>query len=217
MSNSMSPGAVVGGKLPTAWIAGGVLAVVSLATAAAIALRPGAAPAQESAAHVSQSAAAKPGQAEPATVSSTATATAKPAATPATRPALRPAKAPAGDTVAKASSVCAHCGVVESVVAVKRKGEATGLGVVAGGVLGAVVGHQMGNGNGKKAMTVIGGVAGGVAGNEVEKRARGDTVYQVRVRMDDNTERTIEQAEPPHVGARVEVQGNTLKALRAAG
>ena len=168
---------------------------------------------------MSQSAAAKPVQAEPATatVSSTATATAKPAATPATRPAPRAAKAPAGDTVAKASSVCAHCGVVESVLAVKRKGEATGLGVVAGGVLGAVVGHQMGNGNGKKAMTVIGGVAGGVAGNEVEKRARGDTVYQVRVRMDDNTERTIEQAEPPHVGARVEVQGNTLKALRAAG
>ena len=231
MSNSMSPGAVGGGKLPTAWIAGGVLAVVSLATAAAIALRPGAAPAQESAAHVSQSAAAKPGQSESvaaaatataaaaatATATATATPTAKPAATPATRPALRPAKAPAGDTVAKASSVCAHCGVVESVVAVKRKGEATGLGVVAGGVLGAVVGHQMGNGNGKKAMTVIGGVAGGVAGNEVEKRARGDTVYQVRVRMDDNTERTIEQAEPPHVGARVEVQGNTLKALRAAG
>ena len=219
MSNSMSPGAVGGGKLPTAWIAGGVLAVVSLATAAAIALRPGAAPAQDAAAHVSQSAAAKPGQAEPATatVSSTATATAKPAATPATRPAPRAAKAPAGDSVAKASLVCAHCGVVESVVAVKRKGEATGLGVVAGGVLGAVVGHQMGNGNGKKAMTVIGGVAGGVAGNEVEKRARGDTVYQVRVRMDDNTERTIEQAEPPHVGARVEVQGNTLKALRTAG
>jgi outer membrane lipoprotein SlyB len=204
MSNhQLSPGAVGQGKLPTAWIAGGVLAVVSIA-AAAIALRPGTAPEP-----VVPVAAAKPALAEPAV--------AMPAAKPAAAsPAQRPAK-PTSNGVAKASSVCGHCGVVESVTAVKRKGEATGLGVVAGGVLGAVVGHQMGNGNGKKAMTVIGGVAGGVAGNEVEKRARGDTVYQVRVRMDNNTERTIEQAEPPHVGARVEVQGSTLRALRSAG
>jgi uncharacterized protein YcfJ len=204
MSNHpLPPGAVGQGKLPTAWIAGGVLAVGSIAAAAAIALRPGPAPEP-----LTPVAAAKPALAEPA---------ARPVAQPPTaRPGSRPAK-PAGDTVAKAPSVCGHCGVVESVVAVKRKGEGTGLGVVAGGVLGAVVGHQMGNGNGKKAMTVLGGVAGGVAGHEVEKRARGDTVYQVRVRMDDNSERTIEQAEPPHVGARVEVQGSTLKALRAAG
>lgn len=211
MSNQVSPGAVgaVGaGKLPTAWIAGGTLAVVSIAAAAAMVLRPSALPAPP-AAPVATMAAAQPARAEPA---------AKPVTpAPAARPAPRPAKVPAGDAVAKASSVCSYCGVVESVVAVKRKGEGTGLGVVAGGVLGAVVGHQMGNGNGKKAMTVIGGVAGGVAGNEVEKHARGDTVYQVRVRMDDDTERTVEQAEAPHVGARVNVQGNTLKALHTAG
>ena len=211
MSNQQtSPGAVGAGKLPTAWIAGGSLAVVSIAAAAAIALRPGAAPAPEPAAPVVQQAAKPVQAAEPVAP--------KAAAAPqAARPVARQAKAPVGETQAKASAVCAHCGVVESVVAVKRKGEATGLGVVAGGVLGAVVGHQMGNGNGKKAMTVIGAVGGGVAGNEVEKHARGDTVYQVRVRMDDNTERTLEQANAPHVGARVEVQGNTLKALRSAG
>ena len=207
MSNNISPGAVGTGKLPTAWIAGGALAAVSIAAAAAIALRPSPTAAPEAPAAV---VAAKPAPAEAAAT--------KPAAqAPAARPVPRQAKAPVGDAVAKASSVCAHCGVVESVVAVKRKGEATGVGAVAGGVLGAVVGHQMGNGNGKKAMTVIGAVGGGVAGNEVEKRARGDTVYKVRVRMDDNTERTIEQADAPHVGARVEVQGSTLKALRTAG
>jgi outer membrane lipoprotein SlyB len=211
MSNQQtSPGAVGAGKLPTAWIAGGTLAVVSIAAAAATALRHGAALAPEVAALAAQ-VAVKPVQtaAVVAPVAPAAPAVPKAAVTPqAARPVVRQAKA---------SVVCAHCGVVESVVAVKRKGEATGLGVVAGGVLGAVVGHQMGNGNGKKAMTVIGAVGGGVAGNEVEKHARGDTVYQVRVRMDDNTERTLEQANAPHVGARVEVQGNTLKALRAAG
>ena len=206
-----SPGAVGAGKLPTAWLAGGALAVVSIAAAAAIALRPSIAPAPEGAAPVAQ-VAAKPAQA------ADLAAPVAPKATPqAARPVPHQAKAPVGESQAKASVVCGHCGVVESVVAVKRKGEATGLGVVAGGVLGAVVGHQMGNGNGKKAMTVLGAVGGGVAGNEVEKHARGDTVYQVRVRMDDNTERTIAQADAPHVGARVEVQGSTLKALRAAG
>jgi outer membrane lipoprotein SlyB len=207
MSNNISRGAVGAGKLPTTWLAGGALAVVSIAAAAAIALRPSTAPAPEPAPLAVS--AAKPVQAEPAATKPVTQA-------PAARPAPHHAKVSATDA-AKVSSVCSHCGVVESVVAVKRKGEGTGLGVVAGGVLGAVVGHQMGNGNGKKAMTVIGGVAGGVAGNEVEKRARGDTVYQVRVRMDDNTERTIEQADAPHVGARVEVQGSTMKALRTAG
>lgn len=211
MSVNTSPGAVANGKPSTAWIVGGVLALASIATAAAIALRPSAAPTPEPVAQAPIGAAAAPKAIE-----------AEPKAAPqpqAARPAApRPAKTAAAEQGSvKAAGVCTHCGVVESVTPVTRKGQGTGLGAVAGGVLGAVVGHQMGGGDGKKAMTVIGAVGGGVAGNEVEKRARANTVYRVRVRMDDNTERTIEQAQPPHVGARVEVQGNTLRALRTAG
>ena len=213
MTINTSPGAVSNGKPPTAWIVGGGLAVACIAAAATLALRPSTTSAPETPAPASVALAST--QAIEAERVEPRLAVQPPAARPV---APRPAKVPAAEPAApRVAAVCAHCGVVESVVAVKRKGEATGLGVVAGGVLGAVVGHQMGNGNGKKAMTVIGAVGGGVAGNEVEKRARGDTVYRVRVRMDDNTERTIEQAEPPHVGARVEVQGSTLKALRTAG
>ena len=193
MSINNPPGAVSHGRPPTAWIVGGALALASIAAAATLVLRP-------SAVHAP----------EPVAISS-------PKAADVDRPSPQPVAQSTVPRQAKASAVCGHCGVVESVVAIKRKGEATGLGVVAGGVLGAVVGHQMGNGNGKKAMTVLGAVGGGVAGNEVEKRARGDTVYQVHVRMDDNTERTLEQATAPHVGARVEVQGSTMKALRTAG
>jgi outer membrane lipoprotein SlyB len=212
MSIDNSPGAVRTGKLPTAWIAAGVLGAVSVATAATIALRPSAAPVRDAVA-----------QATPASTTAKLADSTKPgddasAAPKAAPPAVRHAKAPAANGAAtRVAAVCAHCGVVESVVAVKRKGEGTGLGAVAGGVLGGVVGHQMGNGNGNKAMTVLGAVGGGLAGHEVEKRARGTTVYQVHVRMDDNTERTLEQAEPPHVGARVEVQGGTLRALHTAG
>ena len=207
MTSNTSPGAVSGGKPSTGWIVGGVLGLVSIATAATIALKPNATP--EPVATPVALAARKPMEAEQ-----------KPAAQPAAAHPVAPRAAratPATTPSTRVAAVCASCGVVESVVAVNRKGDGTGLGAVAGGVLGAVVGHQMGNGNGQKAMTVIGAVGGGVAGNEVEKRARGETVYKVRVRMDDNTERTIEQATAPHVGARVEVQGNTLKAARTAG
>jgi outer membrane lipoprotein SlyB len=71
----------------------------------------------------------------------------------------------------------------------------------------------MGGGNGKKAMTVLGAVGGGFAGHEVEKRARSTTVYQVRLRMDDGTTRTVTQQTAPAVGGRFEVEGSTLKAI----
>jgi uncharacterized protein YcfJ len=51
-------------------------------------------------------------------------------------------------------------GRVESVTEVKAPGEARGLGVVAGGVAGAVLGHQVGSGRGNKIATILGAVGG---------------------------------------------------------
>lgn len=116
-----------------------------------------------------------------------------------------------------AAAPCAQCGVVESVQAVQKKGEATGVGAVAGTVIGGVIGNQFGGGDGKKAMTVIGAVGGGVAGHEVEKRARGTTVYKVTVRLDNGQVRQLEQAQAPAVGARVRIDGGTLRRLNSAG
>src|SRR5262245_43471260 len=67
-------------------------------------------------------------------------------------------KSKAGTSSSKsntAQATCANCGVIDSVQAVKLKGEGTGLGAVVGGVTGAAVGNQMGKGNGRTAMTVI--------------------------------------------------------------
>jgi outer membrane lipoprotein SlyB len=114
-----------------------------------------------------------------------------------------------------AVQVCSTCGVVEGVRAVEQKGQGTGLGAVAGGVAGAAVGNQFGHGKGKAAMTILGAVGGGLAGNEVEKRARSETVYEVRVRMDDGSTRTFTQKTAPTPGARVTVDGNTLHTTRA--
>jgi outer membrane lipoprotein SlyB len=121
--------------------------------------------------------------------------------------------APGGTTQA---AICASCGVVESVATVKQKGKGTGLGVVAGGVIGGVAGHQVGGGKGKTAMTVLGAIGGGLAGNEVEKRVRSETVFDVHVRMENGGIRTFRRAHSMGVGTRVVVEGSTLRIARAS-
>ena len=81
---------------------------------------------------------------------------------------------------------------------------------MAGGVAGAVLGHQVGKGHGRDAMTVIGAVGGGMAGHEIEKQARATTVYEVRVRMEDGSVRTLERSAPPPVGQRVRMEGKAM-------
>jgi outer membrane lipoprotein SlyB len=118
---------------------------------------------------------------------------------------------------------CATCGTVESAVAVQRQGKVNGvavgnttigIGTVAGGVLGGVLGNQVGGGNGKTAMTVLGAAGGAYAGNAVEKNMKKVTVYQMRVRMNNGSVRTIEQANPVAAGSSVVVEGNSLRLAR---
>ena len=73
--------------------------------------------------------------------------------------------------------------------------------------------NQIGKGDGRKAMTVVGAVGGGLAGHEIEKRARSETVYSVKVRMDDGSLRTTTQRQAPAVGQRVTLDGQTLRAV----
>lgn len=114
---------------------------------------------------------------------------------------------------ASAKPVCANCGTVERVTPIERDGNASGVGVVAGGVLGAVVGNQVGGGSGKTLATILGAVGGGVAGNAVEKKMKKVTQYQVTVRMEDGSTRSVEQATPASVGEQVTVDGNTLHSI----
>jgi outer membrane lipoprotein SlyB len=108
-------------------------------------------------------------------------------------------------------SVCNSCGIVEAVEPVQQQGKGTGLGAVAGGVVGGALGNRMGAGSGKTAMTVLGAVGGGFAGNAIEKRARSETVYRVKVRMEDGTLRTVTQAQTVAVGSHVTLKGEALK------
>ncbi|KRB30367.1 glycine zipper 2TM domain-containing protein [Acidovorax sp. Root70] len=113
--------------------------------------------------------------------------------------------------VRAAAPLCQSCGRVESVQAVQQAAPATGVGAVAGGVLGAVVGNQIGKGSGRTAATVLGAVGGGYVGHKVEERSRTHTVYQIAVRMEDGSLRHFQRAEPTAVGTPVVLQGKGFR------
>jgi outer membrane lipoprotein SlyB len=117
-----------------------------------------------------------------------------------------------GSDNAKLAAACASCGTVESVRLVELKGSSTGLGAVAGGVAGALVGHQFGGGSGRTVMTIAGAGGGAYAGNEIEKNVNKSSAYQIRVHMNDGSMRTLTQREAPNVnsGDRVRIKNGTI-------
>lgn len=109
-----------------------------------------------------------------------------------------------------ASAALASHGTVQSVQAVQVKGKGSGVGVVAGAVLGGLVGNQMGKGTGNTVMTVGGAVAGGYAGNEVEKNVKKHTVYKTTVKLDDGSVHEYTVGQQFAVGTKVKVSGKNL-------
>ena len=200
--------------LPRAvWVGGGLLSLVTAALAGALitkSLQP-AAPALPATPVVLAASPAPENKVANPAPNKTAADPARPAkaanrAGPATNASAEAWNAPTTPVV-----VCSSCGTVESVSAVKLKGQGSGLGAVAGGVLGGVVGHQVGGGNGKTAMTVLGAVGGGFAGNEVERRVRSETAFDLHIRMEDGSRRTIRQPQAIAAGTRVVIEGNRVR------
>lgn len=105
--------------------------------------------------------------------------------------------APAHGARAKALALCGHCGTVQEVMHVKRKGEGGAAGIVGGAVVGGLLGNQVGGGSGKALATVGGAVAGGYVGNEVQKKVTSRSVWVTRVKMRDGSIRSFEQEPKP--------------------
>ena len=93
--------------------------------------------------------------------------------------------------------VCHECGVIESVNEVEKAGEGSGLGAVAGGVVGAIAGKQVGGGRGRNVMSVLGAVGGAFAGNAIEKNVKKSRSYDITIRFEDGTSRTLSQPTAP--------------------
>jgi outer membrane lipoprotein SlyB len=109
-----------------------------------------------------------------------------------------------------AAAACRECGVVEAVNAVKVQGQNNGVGAVAGGLGGALVGNQIA-GHGNRALGgIVGAVGGGLLGNAIEKHERTTTAYDVSVRMSDGRLRTVRESTAPAVGEKVRVDADGL-------
>jgi outer membrane lipoprotein SlyB len=121
-----------------------------------------------------------------------------------------------------AISSCNVCGVVQSIRPVEARADAGIFGALAGGVVGAILGSQVGQGDGRTAAGILGAVGGAYAGREIERASRGRTRFDLVVRMDDGGVQTRRyDATPPFkVGDRVRVLHDRLlhdRPLREAG
>jgi outer membrane lipoprotein SlyB len=92
---------------------------------------------------------------------------------------------------------CSNCGVVESTREITTRGEGSGVGAAGGAVIGGLLGNQVGGGRGKDVMTVVGAIGGAVAGNQIEGQVKATRSYEIAVRLEDGSIRTIQQANQP--------------------
>ena len=133
-----------------------------------------------------------------------------------TRTLDRPLVAPGArtaSTTARHPESCFNCGVIEAINPVEVKGSGSYVGKIAGGVVGALLGSQIGDGGGRTAAQIAGAVGGAVAGNEIEKRVKKSTHYEVVVRLANGGTQTVsyDKAPPFTVGQRVRVENGALR------
>ncbi|MDH2917845.1 MAG: glycine zipper 2TM domain-containing protein [Sideroxydans sp.] len=156
-------------------------------------------------------AAAAPVAAPAPVAAATAAAPVKKAAAP------KSAHAPAANEKVNApmtamKPVCTNCGVVLSINKIEEAGKGSGLGVIGGGVVGGLLGNQVGGGTGKDLATLAGAIGGAVAGNAIEKNAKKTIHYDIVVRMEDGGERTYRQATEPALanGQKVKIENDSV-------
>lgn len=107
----------------------------------------------------------------------------------------------------------ASYGTVESIQLMQGGGAAAGgigTGAVVGGVVGGLLGNQVGGGSGRKAATVAGVIGGAMVGHQIERGNQARNLYQIGIRMDNGTYRTVQQESTAdlHVGGRVRVDND---------
>jgi outer membrane lipoprotein SlyB len=109
----------------------------------------------------------------------------------------------------------AQYGAVASIEPLGGARQTTGGGAVIGGVVGALIGHQISSGGEKAAATAIGVVGGALLGNEIEKnQSRGGSAeaWRVVVRFNNGEQRAFDYARlnELRVGDRVRVVNNEV-------
>lgn len=122
--------------------------------------------------------------------------------------ALAKAKKEYAGAPAATSKVCTGCGKVLSVKVAEKEGKAGAVGMVAGGVAGALLGNQVGSGTGRTVATVAGAAGGAYAGNKIEQKMKSTKVWEVAVRFDNGEEKTFSFDKDPGFTAGTEVKAS---------
>ncbi|MBC7502890.1 MAG: glycine zipper 2TM domain-containing protein [Herminiimonas sp.] len=114
--------------------------------------------------------------------------------------------------VASAPRYCSNCGTVETVNVVDVKGDGSYLGTVGGGLVGALLGNQVGSGNGRTAATIAGALGGAYAGKKVEENTGRNSHFEVLVRLQNGGTQTLSFANDPgyRVGEKVRIVDGQL-------
>ena len=114
--------------------------------------------------------------------------------------------------LAHADSCKPDCGRITGIEHYTKEGTGSGVGVVAGGVAGALLGNQVGTGNTRTVATVGGAAGGAYLGNMAEKKVKTKKVSKVSVKMDSGNTRTFELGGNTQFanGDRVQVQDGKL-------
>ncbi len=107
------------------------------------------------------------------------------------------AKAKTEKDNATAAGGCPECGKVLSVRMMEQEGKGGPVGMIAGGVAGAVLGHQVGKGTGQDIATIAGAAGGAYAGHKVEGKLKTVKKWKVAVRFDSGEEKTFTFSKDP--------------------
>lgn len=117
-------------------------------------------------------------------------------------------KRSAAAATAKGTATCSECGKVTAVAMSEKDGSGGPVGVIAGGVAGALLGHQVGKGTGKDLATIAGAAGGAYAGHKIEGKMNKTRTWAVTVRFDNGTERIYNFDHDPAMAA-----GDPVKAV----
>ncbi len=85
--------------------------------------------------------------------------------------------------------------------------------MVTGGVVGGLLGNQIGkNSSNQRAATAAGVVGGALVGNQIERSVKKTTTYDIVVQMNNGTTQTINQATDPvlTVGQKVKIENGVV-------
>ena len=113
---------------------------------------------------------------------------------------------------APAAAPCADCGTVSAVSVSERDGDPGAVGMIAGGVAGALLGRQVGKGSGRDIATIAGAAGGAYAGRQIEGKMNKVRTWSVSVRFDSGEARVYSFGHDPGmaVGDAVRAAGNSI-------